>query len=65
MDDSPTLDFIMRFYESQLKAGHSLREIDETDILAYMEITVYKACTDYVKKLSEIDTAGGGVAGSL
>jgi len=55
----------MRFYDTHLQSGQIMSDIDKQDILAYTEHVVYKAVTDYIKKLSEIDASGGGSAGSL
>lgn len=65
VDTSPMRDFIMGFYQEQLQAGHLLSDIDKQDILAYLDMSVYKATTEYIKKLSVIDSGGGGVAGAL
>lgn len=47
--------FIMSFYVERLKAGWTLNEINETDILSWLDITVHQAVMDYRKKLSELD----------
>ncbi|MED1316841.1 hypothetical protein P4U19_29110 [Bacillus paranthracis] len=55
----------MNFYESQMSAGHLISDIDKQDLLAYMDMVVYKTVRDYVKTLAQIDSSGGGVAGAL
>jgi len=65
VDASPMQSYIMKFYDTHIQAGQIISDIDKQDILAYTELVVYKAVTDYVKKLSEIDASGGGSAGSL
>ncbi|MED1158527.1 hypothetical protein P4U14_34450, partial [Bacillus paranthracis] len=65
VDVSSTQQFIMNFYESQMSAGHLISDIDKQDLLAYMDMVVYKTVRDYVKTLAQIDSSGGGVAGAL
>ena len=65
VDTSPLKEFIMGFYQGQLEAGHMLSDIDKQDVIAYLDMSVYKATTEYVRKLREIDSGGGGVVGAL
>jgi len=47
----------MDFYQSRLEQGWTLNEIDNTDIIDFVEITVYKAVKEYHKKLANLDNS--------
>ncbi|WDS60617.1 hypothetical protein BC7_00020 [Bacillus phage BC-7] len=57
--------FIMNFYEEQVKAGHLISDIDKQDLNPYLEMMVYKTAKEYITKLAQIDSGGGGSAGAL
>jgi hypothetical protein len=45
----------MDFYKQQMEAGHLLSEIDKQNFLDYLDMMVYNATQDYVKKLVALD----------
>jgi len=51
-------EFIQNFFISQLENNVPLTVIEETDILHWCELSVYKDNKDYMDKLVELDRGG-------